>query len=72
MMNAPLPWTSRPVHFGMNLSPFSGSRPSHHNLLSHRALCISIDEVPQVDNAPEIAALELVLARIAKPKTALV
>jgi hypothetical protein len=29
-MNAPLPRTSRLVHFGMHLSPFNGSRVSHH------------------------------------------
>ncbi|CAB3809234.1 hypothetical protein LMG28614_06985 [Paraburkholderia ultramafica] len=32
MMNAPLPWTSRPLHSGINLSLRSGSRPSHQSL----------------------------------------
>jgi hypothetical protein len=31
MMNAPLSWTSRLAHFGMNLAPLSGSRPSHQS-----------------------------------------
>lgn len=33
---APLPWTSRPVHFGLNLPPFCGSRPSHQNSTIYR------------------------------------